>query len=61
MKKHKSTTPDVTRNPNQEGGKKPMDPREDPLARDARGKATREDVRRVASPVNAPRATKRGS
>lgn len=59
MKKTKSTAADAARQPNKEGAKKPLDPREDPLARDARGKATREEVRRTASPVNAPRASKR--
>ena len=35
-----------------------MGPREDPLARDSRGKATREDVRKVTK-VPAPRAAPR--
>jgi len=40
--------------PNRDGDKKPLNPREDPLARDGRGKATREEVRKVAK-VPAPR------
>jgi len=61
MKPPKPSTPDAAKKLNIEGDKKPLDPREDPLARDARGKATREDVRRVASPTNAPRASRRAS
>ena len=38
--------------------KKPLDAREDPLARDSRGKASREEVRKVAN-VPAPRASQR--
>lgn len=40
--------------PNKDGDKKPLNPREDPLARDSRGKANREEVRKV-SKVRAPR------
>ena len=40
--------------PNQDGDKKPLDPREAPQARDSRGKASREEVRRMAH-VPAPR------
>ena len=58
MKQRKKSTAEIL---NKEGDKKPLNPREDPLARDARGKATREEVRKVASPVNAPRASKRAS
>jgi len=61
MKRSKSSAPDPTKQPVTKGEKKPLDPREDPLARDARGKATREEVRKVASPVNAPRASRRAS
>lgn len=41
--------------PNKDGDKKPLNPREDPLARDSRGKANREEVRKVTM-VPAPRA-----
>ena len=41
--------------PNKDGDKKPMNPREDPLARDSRGKANRAEVRKVTK-VPAPRA-----
>jgi len=61
MKQRKSSTPDAAQKLNKAGDKKPLNPREDPLARDARGKATREDVRKVASPINAPRSSKRAS
>ena len=44
--------------PNKDGDKKPLDPREDPQARDSRGKANREEVRKVGH-VPAPRASKR--
>ena len=44
--------------PNSPEKKKPLDPREDPLARDSRGKASREDVRKVTN-VPAPRASQR--
>ena len=45
--------------PNKDGDKKPLDPREYPLARDSRGKANREEVRKVAK-VPAPRASRSG-
>ena len=45
--------------PNKDGDKKPMNPRDDPLARDSRGKANREEVRKVTK-VPAPRASQRG-
>ncbi len=61
MKQRKNPNPEATKTLNNDGDKKPLSPREDPLARDTRGKATREDVRKVASPVNAPRASKRAS
>jgi len=41
------------------GGKKPSDPREYPLARDARGSASRQEIRRMNPSVNAPRQSKR--
>jgi len=41
------------------GGKKPSDPREYPLARDARGSASRQEIRRMAPSVNAPRQSRR--
>lgn len=46
--------------PKQDGDKKPLDPREDPLARDSRGKASREEVRKVVK-VPAPRESQRGA
>ena len=45
--------------PNQDGDKKPSIPREDPLARDRRGKASREEVRKVAK-VRSPRESRKG-
>jgi len=45
--------------PKKDGDKKPFNPREDPLARDSRGKATRDEVRKVAR-VPAPRKPQRG-
>jgi hypothetical protein len=45
--------------PNKDGDKKPSNRREDPLARDSRGKANREEVRKVAN-VRAPRASRGG-
>ncbi len=44
--------------PNKAGDKKPSDPREDPKARDSRGKASREEVRKVHS---VPASRKPGS
>jgi hypothetical protein len=44
--------------PKKDDEKKPADPREDPLARDSRGKATREEVRKVMK-VPAPRESSR--
>jgi len=41
------------------GGKKSSDPREYPLARDARGSASRQEIRRMNPSVNAPRQSKR--
>ncbi|MES2573064.1 MAG: hypothetical protein V4710_23780 [Verrucomicrobiota bacterium] len=35
--------------------KKPLNPRDNPLARDEQGKATREEIRKVTPVVNAPR------
>ena len=40
---------------NKNDDKKPLNRREDPLARDTRGKATREEVRKVTPLINAPR------
>jgi hypothetical protein len=45
--------------PNKGGDKKPLDRREDPLARDSRGKANRADVRKVAK-APASRAPRSG-
>ncbi len=41
------------------GEKKPLDLREHPLARDARGSASRREIRREAPSVNAPRQSRR--
>jgi len=41
------------------GKKKPLDLREHPLARDARGSASRGEIRRETPTVNAPRQSKR--
>jgi hypothetical protein len=46
--------------PKNDGEKKPLDAREDPMARDSRGKANREEVRKVAN-VPAPRQSPRGN
>jgi hypothetical protein len=42
--------------PEKQGDKKPLSPREDPLARDSRGKASREEIRKGMK-VPAPRAS----
>jgi hypothetical protein len=39
--------------------KRPLDPREFPLARDARGSARREEIRSKSPVVSAPRQTRR--
>lgn len=39
--------------------KQPTDPREYPLARDARGSATREEIRAATPMVSAPRQSRR--
>ena len=39
--------------------KQPVDRRESPLARDPRGSATRQEIRKISPMVNAPRATRR--
>ncbi|MBI5774707.1 MAG: hypothetical protein HZA89_13305 [Verrucomicrobia bacterium] len=41
------------------GGKKPLDRRENPLARDARGTASRAEIRRETPRVAAPRQSNR--
>jgi len=41
------------------GKKRPLDPREYPLARDARGSAGREEIRAKTSMVSAPRQSNR--
>lgn len=47
--------------PKKDGDKKPLNPREDPLARDSLGKAYRKEVRTVSN-VPAPRESQpRGS
>lgn len=67
MKKPKRSTPPVLSkkavfpSPDKEGDKKLMNAREDLPARHMRDKATREEVRKVAPHVNAPRQSKRPS
>ena len=61
MNRPKKSKPAETKKTTKAGEKKPLNKRDDPLARDTRGKATREDVRKVSSPTNAPRSTRRGS
>jgi len=39
--------------------KQPLDPRENPMARDARGSAGREEIRAKTSMVSAPRQSQR--
>lgn len=41
------------------GSKHPLDPRENPAARDSRGKASRAEIRRETTRVAAPRASGR--
>jgi hypothetical protein len=61
MKEPKKPTPGADKKTAKGGQKKPLGAPENPLARDSRGKATRQDVRRVAPHTNAPRSTRRGS
>ena len=51
--KNRSSTRDVV------GSKHPSDPRENPAARDSRGTATRAEIRRETSHVEAPRQSGR--
>ncbi len=41
--------------PSKNDDKKPLNQRDDPFARDPRGKATREEIRKVTPAINAPR------
>ena len=41
------------------GSKRPLDPRENPAARDSRGTASRAEIRRETSQVAAPRQSER--
>jgi len=52
---------ETQRQPSQKsaGKKRPLDPREFPLARDARGSAGREEIRSQTPMVSAPRQSRR--
>ncbi len=52
------TKKDLGQNPPQ-SNKRPLDPREYPLARDARGSAGREEIRAKTQMVSAPRQSNR--
>jgi len=56
MKQKTKTAPEQKNSPS---NKRPLDPREHPLARDARGSARREEIRAKTPMLSAPRQSNR--